>query len=107
MRILLDECAPRRLQREFPGHDVRTGPEMGWSGKKNGELIQLMSAHGFEVLLTVDQNLRYQQNLKNARMAVIVMIGMSNRFADLMSLVPAVQAALRRIAPGDILEITA
>jgi hypothetical protein len=63
MRILLDECVPRRLARELAGHDVRTVPEMGWSGKRNGELLQLMAGQGFEVFLTVDQNLRYQQNL--------------------------------------------
>ena len=54
MRILLDECVPRRLRWELPGHDVRTVPEMGWSGKKNGELLQLTTASGFEVLMTVD-----------------------------------------------------
>ena len=57
MRILLDECVPRRLGRELAGHDVRTVPEMGWSSKRNGELLQLMAAQGFEVFLTVDQNL--------------------------------------------------
>jgi predicted nuclease of predicted toxin-antitoxin system len=50
MRILLDECLPRRLRRELPGHDVRTVPEMGWSGKKNGALLSLMVAQGLEVL---------------------------------------------------------
>ena len=49
MRILLDECVPRRLRRELPGHDVHTVPEMGWAGKKNGELLQLMTGQGFEV----------------------------------------------------------
>ena len=62
MRILLDECVPRPLRRELPGHDVRTVPEMGWSGKKNGELLPLITSHNFAVLLTTDQNLRYQQN---------------------------------------------
>jgi hypothetical protein len=66
MRILIDECVPRRLRREPPTHDVRTVAEMGWSGKKNGELLRLMNDNGFEVLLTVDQNLRHQQNLKAA-----------------------------------------
>jgi hypothetical protein len=49
MRILLDECVPRPLRREFPAHDVRTIHEMGWAGKKNGELLALMAAAGFEV----------------------------------------------------------
>ena len=57
MRILLDECVPRPLRRELPGHDVRTIRDMGWAGRKNGELLGLMARVGFEVLLTVDQNL--------------------------------------------------
>ena len=60
MRILLDECVPRPLRRELPGHNVRTIQEMGWAGKKNGELLALMAGAGFEVLLTVDQSLRHQ-----------------------------------------------
>ncbi len=59
MRILLDECVPRPLRRELTGHDVRTIREAGWAGKKNGELLALMAGAGFEVLLAVDQNLRY------------------------------------------------
>ena len=60
MRIVLDECVPRRLRREFSGHDVVSVVEMGWSGKRNGELVALIVAAGYEVLLTVDRNLRYQ-----------------------------------------------
>jgi hypothetical protein len=64
MRILLDECAPRPLKRELVDYEVLTVVEMGWSGKKNGELLRLMSQEGFTILLTTDQNLRYQQNLQ-------------------------------------------
>ena len=74
MRILLDECVPRRLRRELSGHDVHTVAEMGWSGKKNGELLQVMAAQGFEVLLTADQRLRHQQDLQAAGVAVIVLV---------------------------------
>src|SRR6266851_4798337 len=100
MRILLDECVPRRLRRELPGHDVRTVPEMGWAGKKNGELLQLMTGQGFEVFLTVDQNLRYQQNLQAAAVALVVLVAASNRLADLVPLMPSVQAALGAVSPG-------
>ena len=106
MRILLDECVPRRLGRELAGHDVRTVPEMGWSGKRNGELLQLMVAQGFEVFMTVDQNLRYQQNLQAASVAVVVLVGSSSRLADLVPLVPSAQTALASIKPGDVVEIT-
>lgn len=88
MRILLDECVPRRLRQELPGHDVHTVPEMGWSGKKNGELLQLMAVQGFEVLLTVDQSIRHQQNLQTAGIAVVVLVAVSNRLGDLVPLMP-------------------
>ena len=107
MRILIDECAPRRLRHELPGHDVRTVPEMGWSGKTNGELLQLMTAQGFDVFLTTDQNLRYQQNLKSAGIAVVILVAPTNRAADLVPLMPSVLAAIKTVQAGDVLEIKA
>jgi hypothetical protein len=107
MRILLDECVARRLRRELPGHDVRTVSEMGWSGTKDGALLTLMVAQGFEVLITVDQNLRHQQNLKAIGIAVIVLVAASNRLADLEPLMPSAQVALDAIGPGDVVKITA
>ena len=94
MRILLDECVPRPIRRELTGHVVSTIREMGWAGKKNGELLALMAGAGFEVLLTVDQNLRFQQNHAASDVAVVVMVAPSNRLADLVPLIPAVEAAL-------------
>jgi hypothetical protein len=79
---------------------------MGWSGKKNGELLQLMTGQGFEVLLTVDQNIRHQQNLQAAGIAVIVMKAKSNRLAELTPLMPSALASLCSIRPGTIVEIT-
>jgi hypothetical protein len=107
MRILLDECVPRRLRWELTGHDVRTVPEMGWSGKKNGDLLRSMVGHGFEVLITVDQNLRHQQSLQAAGAAVVVLVAVSNRLVDLVPLMPSVQAALGSVGPGHVVEITA
>jgi PIN like domain len=105
MRILLDECVPRPLRRHFAGHDVRTIREMGWAGKKNGELLALMTADGFEVLLTVDQNIRHQQNLVAAGVAVVVLVAVTNRLADLLPLVPSALTALAAITSGDVVEI--
>jgi predicted nuclease of predicted toxin-antitoxin system len=85
MRILLDECAPRRLKREFADYAIRTVVEMGWSGKKNGELLKLMQKEDFTVLLTIDQNLRYQQNLAQAGVAIVVLIAATNKLVDLLS----------------------
>ena len=83
------------------------GPEEGWSGKKNGGLLGLMSAAGFEVLLTVDQGIRHQQNLQGAGVAVVVMFGNSNQLADLAPLVPKVLLALETVRPGDVIEVCA
>jgi predicted nuclease of predicted toxin-antitoxin system len=63
MRILLDEQLPRQLAREFHGHDVLTVQQRGWVGLGNGELLQRAAADGFEVFVTADQNLQFQQNL--------------------------------------------
>ena len=103
MRVLLDECVPKRLGGSLVGHAIRTVPQEGWSGKKNGELLALMSAAGFEVLLTVDQGIPHQQNLR----AVVVMVGVSNRLADLLPLVPDVLAALGKVRAGDAVEVRA
>jgi hypothetical protein len=60
MRVLLDECVPKALGRLLTGHATRTVAQEGWSGKKNGELLALLTAAGFEVFLTVDQGVRHQ-----------------------------------------------
>jgi hypothetical protein len=88
-------------------HDVRTVPEMGWSGTKDGNLLRVMAADGFEVLLTADRNLRHQQNPQTVDVIVVVLVAASNRLADLMPLTPYVLTALRSLRPGDVVEITA
>ena len=87
MRVLLDECVPRALAREFVSHDVRTVPEMGWAGLKNGPLLARMQSERFEAFVTVDQNLRYQQNLQQAGVTVVVLKAASNAVDDLRPLV--------------------
>jgi hypothetical protein len=79
---------------------------MGWAGKKNGELLKLMAADGFEVLVTVDQNIRHQQNLAPLGVAAIVLVAPTNRLADLLPLMRSAQSALTSIKPGDVVEIT-
>lgn len=105
MRLLLDECVPRPLKGELTDFEVRTVVEMGWAGKKNGELLKLMMQESFTILLTADQNLRYQQNLQQAGVAVIVMVAPSNRLADLLPLIPSVCSALIGIASGEVIEV--
>lgn len=84
MKVLIDECAPRKLKAVLVanGYECTTAQEAGWSGKENGELLAEAEAH-FDVLVTVDQNLRYQQNLTGRRIAVVVLRARSNRLADL------------------------
>lgn len=105
MRILLDECVPRPLRRELPDHEVRTVVEMGWAGKRNGELLRLLTAEQFAVFLTTDQNLRYQQNFRGLRVAVVVLVAPTNRLADLVPLIPTVRTVLRTIQPGAFIEV--
>ena len=87
MRVLLDECLPRRLKRELVGHDVKTAPEMGWASKRNGELLTLAVSR-FDVFLTADRNLSYQQDVSEFDIAVVVLVARSNRLDDLRSLIP-------------------
>ncbi len=103
MRVLLDECVPKRLAKSLTGHDVRTVPQEGWSGKRNGELLALMSANGFEVLLTVDQGVVFQQNLVGTGVAVIILAATTNQLADLLPLVPKALSALAGIKFEDVI----
>jgi Domain of unknown function (DUF5615) len=87
VRVLLDECVPRRLNRELVGHDVKTAPEMGWASKTNGELLALAVGQ-FEIFLTADRNLSYQQDLSAFDIAIVVLVARSNRLEDLRPLMP-------------------
>ena len=83
MRILLDECLPARLRRDFPGHEVSTVPRAGWAGINNGQLLRLIAGSGkFDVFLTMDKSLPQQQPLKDLPFAVVVLRAKSNRFED-------------------------
>ena len=101
MRLLLDECVPKRLQRELHGHDAQTVQDMGWAGIKNGALLRLADGQ-FDALLTVDQGIRYQQNLSGLTISVVVMVAPSNDVDDLRPLLPAVEEALAELRPGEL-----
>lgn len=73
MKVLLDECVPRKLKREIANHEVVTVTEQGWSGIENGELLNL-AATKFDIFLTLDQNLSFQQNLENFGIGIILMV---------------------------------
>ena len=82
LRVFLDECVDRRLARDLIGHDVRTARDMGWTTIVNGRLLAL-AAEQFDVFVTVDRNLSFQQNLVVFSIAVVVLAGRTNRLADL------------------------
>ena len=102
-RILLDHCVPKPLRRWLPGETVRTCHEEGWAGFRNGELLAAAEAAGFEVFITADKNLRYQQNLASRRLAIIELP--TNRLSLLPFLVPRLQQALAQARPGSSQEI--
>jgi hypothetical protein len=104
MRVLLDECVPRPLRTELPGHEVKTVAEAGWAGVKNGALLQL-AAIGFDVLLTVDRNLEYQQNFAGVTIAVLVIEAPSNDVEVLRPLMPKVRAELPNVKPGTVTRV--
>jgi hypothetical protein len=86
VKVLVDECVDWRLARDIIGHEVKTARQMGWSTIKNGELLAL-AVKEFDVFVTVDRNLSFQQNLPAFEIAVIVLRAASNRLADLRPLV--------------------
>jgi hypothetical protein len=101
MKILLDECVDQRFRKELPGHEVITVQEAGWAGKKNGELLAL-AATKYEVFITVDRYLYFQQNLPKINIAVLILAARSNRLADLKPLAVDVLGELPTMNPGDI-----
>ena len=105
MRILIDECIDERFRNSFPGHDCQTSRYAGLAGLKNGDLLAAAETAGFDVLLTVDQGIEYQQNLSGRSIAIIILRAKSNRLADLLRLVPASLSCIESIRPGQIVRI--
>lgn len=101
MKVFIDECIDWRLARSIADHETRTARQMGWSTIKNGELLAL-AAKEFDVFVTVDRNLSFQQNLPAFAIAVIVLRVPSNRLADLQSLVPQLLAKIPTAKPGAV-----
>lgn len=106
MKVLLDECIDRRLSREFVDYEIKTVPQMGWAGIKDGELLALAAAE-FDVFITVDRNLSFQQNIPQFDIAVVVLQSPSNRLADLKPLAPKILAILGEVTKGQATLISA
>lgn len=105
MRILFDHCVTRPLRREFPNHEVRTTREMGWEDLSNGKLLTKAHENGFEIFLTVDQNIRYQQNLQHYPIAIVVLVAHGITVEDLKPLVPKVEEVLLLAQPATVYEV--
>ena len=104
MRILLDENLDWRLGRDLPDHEVDSVPRLGWAGVTNGELIA--RAEGtYDILVTMDSGLAYQQSVVNHSLAIVILRARSNRLADTRPLMPGLLSNLENIAPGTITKI--
>lgn len=104
MRVLLDECLPKRLGTHFPDHDVSTVVQAGFSGLDNGKLLDAIQ-QDFDVFITIDSNLEYQQTLRDRPLGVVVVRSISNKLEDLLPLVPVISNAIESVKEGEIIHV--
>ena len=102
MKIILDECVPTIVKHSLPHRDVVTVQEMGWSGTKNGQLLELAAAK-FDVFMTSDKNLRYQQNLAKFNLAIVLLP--TNQVPAILALLPRIDDALASVGENEFVEI--
>ncbi len=96
MKILLDECVTKHLKPYLANFEVKTVREMQWSGIKNGKLMALCVENGFDVLLTIDKNLRHQQNLDKYALTIVVLNSFTSKVEELKEFIPALLNQLPR-----------
>lgn len=97
MKILFDENLPKQLKADFgPDFDVRTVRDMGWLGKKNGELLGLIVFNGFDYFITLDKNLRHQQNLDRIELKIFLLLAVNNRRETLQVFVEKIKARIKK-----------
>jgi len=104
VKLLLDECVTRHLKRDLAGHEVHTVEDAGFKGLENGDLLKAASG-AYEVLITVDQNLPYQQNIADLSIAVLILAAKKNSYVRLKPLVPRALNALESMKVGDVIRI--
>ena len=105
MRVLFDQGTPVPLRNYLPAYQISTAYELGWSSFKNGELLQQAASQGFEIIVTTDQNLKYQQNLANRQIAIVV-LGTTS-WPRIQKVLPNIIEAINRIKPNGYIEISA
>lgn len=103
MRVLFDQGTPLPLRNHLHGHHIASAHELGWGNLQNGELLQQAEAQGFEVLITTDQNLRYQQNLAVRKIGIVVLGATS--WPRIQRVIPQIAAAIRDIKANSYIEI--
>ena len=103
MKILFDQGTPVPLRRHLAGHSVDTASEQGWADLDNGDLIEKAEHEGYEVLITTDQNMRYQQNLTARRLALVVLL--SAAWPNIQLRIEEIRTALIEIRPGELQEV--
>jgi hypothetical protein len=107
MRILLDECLPKDLARELPGHDVTTVPQAGWASISNGKLLRLIADSGkFDLFLTVDKRLPQQNTTSALPFAIVVLRAKSNRIIHVLPFAPVILHRLAEFLPGNVCFLT-
>ena len=105
MKVVLDHCMPRRFGALLTGHDARTARTLGFDGLVNGLLLNALQEFGRDALITVDQNLRFQQNLRQRTVSVVVLVAVNNRLPTLRPYAPSVLTALAGLQPGSLVLI--
>jgi predicted nuclease of predicted toxin-antitoxin system len=103
MKILFDQGTPAPLRHALAGHWVATAFEKGWSNLQNGDLIRVAEADGFNALITTDQNLKYQQNLRGRRLAILIVPTTS--WPKIQKRLDKVFAAVNALTPGEFREL--
>lgn len=105
MRVLLDECVPHRLRNYLPQHECQTARRAGFGGLENGELLEAAENAKFDVLVTVDRGIEFQQDFGNQKIAMVILCAKSIKLNHLTPLVPALLERLELIRPGQVIRI--
>lgn len=103
MKILLDECVPWPMHKLLTGHDCNTAQKCGWGGVKNGELLGLAELNGFELFITADQNIRYQQNLSGRAICILELS--SNKLRDIEAAAALLRTTIAKMKTGDFIQL--
>lgn len=106
MRVLVDQCLPRRLAAELTGHEATTVRAQRWLGLRNGVLLRAAVDAGFDVFVTNDSSIEFQQNVRRIGIAVIALVGFRNRLQDLRPVIPHILEELTTVRPGEVRTIS-